>query len=187
LGGTGAALDLSGKVNLQEAWVKLPFCRMNLTTTEIAFTKEHPFDPQIELLGEAVVGNYMITLNLAGRALDPKLHFTSSPPLSEGDITYLLATGTTASDLGSGNGEAAGRAIFMVFQSAYRKFFPSLAETLAEQEPPHLTFELSGFGNDPKRRGVAAIYELNPKVKVIGRVGETGTFRGLLYYLIRFR
>jgi hypothetical protein len=34
---------------------------------------------------------------------------------------------------------------------------------------------------------VAAIYELTPKVKAIGRVGENGSFRGLLYYQIRFK
>lgn len=187
LAGTGAQPELTGHVTLEEAWLKLPFSRLNLTSSVISFLKEKPFDPQVEMLGESVVGNYLVTLNVSGRALDPKLRFASSPPLAEGDITYLLATGTTASDLGASNGEAAGRAMFLLFQSAYRKMFPKLAESIADQESPRLSFELSGFGNDPSRRGVAAVYEVNPKVKVVGRVGETGGFRGLLYYLIRFR
>jgi hypothetical protein len=57
----------------------------------------------------------------------------------------------------------------------------------ADDEPPRLSFEFSLFGNDASRRGVSAVYELNPKWRVIGRVAEAGTFRGMLYYLIRFR
>ena len=57
----------------------------------------------------------------------------------------------------------------------------------ADEEPPRLSFEFSVFGSDPTRRGISAVYELNPQWRVIGRVGETGTFRGLLHYLIRFR
>ena len=187
LAGTGAKPDVSGKVNLKDTWVKLPFSRLNIVSCDVTIRKENPLDPQLELIGESVVANYMVTLNASGRAMDPKLRFSSSPPLSEGDITYLLATGTTADDLGAGNGEAAGRAMFLVFQSAYRKLFPKLAAAAEDKEPPKLSFELSGFGNDPSRRGVAAIYELTPKMKAIGRVGENGTFRGLLYYQIRFK
>ncbi len=187
LAGTGAKPEITGKINLKDTWVKLPFSRLNIVSCDVTIPKENPLDPQLELIGESVVANYMVTLNASGRAMDPKLRFTSSPPLSEGDITYLLATGTTAGDLGAGNGEAAGRALFLVFQSAYRKLFPKLAAAAEEQQPPKLSFELSGFGNDPSRRGVAAVYELTPKVKAIGRVGENGTFRGLLYYQIRFK
>lgn len=183
--GTGANPELTGMVKLEESWVKLPFSRLNLTQAEILFLKDKPFDPQIQMLGESIVGNYMVTLNVTGRALDPKLRFTSSPPLPEGDIASLLATGTTTNDLQSGNGEAAGRAIFLVVQSAYRKLFPKLSDSLEEAEPPRLTFELTGFGTNSG--GVSAVYEINKKVKAIGRVGQAGTFRGLLYYLIRFR
>ena len=187
LAGPGSKPELTGKVDLKDTWLKLPFSRLNLTQGTVSFTKEAPFDPQIELLGEAVVSDYMITLDATGRAVDPKVRFSSSPPLSEGDIASLLATGATTGKLSGADGEAAGRAIFLLVQSAYRKLFPKLASSLEDAEPPRLSFELSGFGSAPNSKGVAAVYELNAKYKVIGRVGEDGNFRGLLYYLIRFK
>ena len=93
----------------------------------------------------------------------------------------------TTSDLTSSSDEAAGRAAFVLLKQTYRKMFRKAAIDNADEEPPRLSFEFSFFGSDPTRRGVSAVYELNPKWRVIGRVGETGSFRGLLHYLIRFR
>ena len=187
LGGTGEKLEFTGKADLQEAWVKLPFSRLIIRSGIVSFNKELPFDPQIHVEGESIAGSYMVTLMVNGRALDPKLRFTSSPSLPEGEIATLLATGSTTGDLQSGDGEAAGRAIFFLLKSLYRKIIPKPPGSVEDDEPPRLTFELSGFSGDPKRRGVAAVYEFNPKWKAIGRVGDAGIFRGLLYYLIRFR
>jgi hypothetical protein len=93
----------------------------------------------------------------------------------------------TTSDLSSSGDEAAGRAAFVLLKQTYRKLFPNSATGSDDDEPPKLSFDFSVFGSDPARRGVSAIYELNPRWRIIGRVGETGTFRGLLHYLIRFR
>jgi hypothetical protein len=122
-----------------------------------------------------------------GRALDPKVRLTSSPPLPEGDIASLLATGVTTSDLSTRGEEVAGRAAFVVLQQAYQRMFRKSARTSDDDEPPRLSFQFAWFGSDPTRRNLSAIYELNPQWRVIGRVGETGTFRGLLHYLIRFQ
>ncbi len=187
LSGTGANPDLSGKVSLKETWLKLPFSRMNISNCDVLFTKEKPFDPVLELVGESFISNYVVSLHASGPAMDPTLRFTSSPPLPEGDITYLIATGTTPNDLNANNGEAAGRAIFLVFKTAYRKLFPKLAAVAEDRMPPRISFELSGFGNDPSRRGVAAIYEITPKLKAIGRMQQDGRMRGMLYYQIRFK
>ena len=185
--GIGAKPVLTGKVKLEQMWLKLPFSRLNITRGEIIFTELQPFDPQIDIIGESNTGDRFVQVFVQGRALDPKVRLTSSPPLPEGEIASLLATGVTTSDLGSKGDEAAGRAAFVLLKQTYRKLFrKDLLET-DDEEPPRLTFDFSVFGSDPARRGVSAIYEVSPKWRVIGKVGESGSFRGLLYYLIRFR
>ena len=185
--GVGAKPDLTGKINLEEMWLKLPFSRLNITKGEVSFNKEQPFDPQIDITGESITGSRIVQVFVQGRALDPKVRLTSSPPLPEGEIASLLATGVTTSDLTSSSDEAAGRAAFVLLKQTYRKLFRKTAAGSDDDEPPRLSFEFSFFGSDPSRRGISAVYELNPKWRIIGRVGETGTFRGLLHYLIRFR
>lgn len=187
LTGKGAQPVLTGAVRLEEMWIRLPFSRLNITQGSIQFNESQPFDPQIDVTGESITGNRIVQVFVQGRALDPKVRLTSSPPLPEGEIASLLATGVTTSDLTSSGDEAAGRAAFVVLKQTYRKLFRKSALDDDDDEPPRLSFDFSVFGSDPDRRGVSAIYELNPHWRLIGRVGETGTFRGLLHYLIRFR
>ncbi len=185
--GKGARPDLSGTVKLEEMWLKLPFSRLNVTEGLLSFTPDHPFDPRIRITGESITGDRIVQVFVDGRAVDPRVRMTSSPPLPEGEIATLLATGVTTSDLATRGDEAAGRAAFVLLKQTYRKLFPRAATRGDDDEPPRLSFDFSVFGNDPERRGVSAIYELNPRWRAIGRVGETGSFRGLLHYLIRFR
>ena len=185
--GKGARPDLSGTVKLEEMWLKLPFSRLNVTEGLLSFTPDQPFDPRIRITGESITGSRIVQVFVEGRAVDPRVRMTSSPPLPEGEIATLLATGVTTSDLATRGDEAAGRAAFVLLKQTYRKLFPRAATSGDNDEPPRLSFDFSVFGNDPERRGVSAIYELNPRWRAIGRVGETGSFRGLLHYLIRFR
>jgi autotransporter translocation and assembly factor TamB len=187
LAGPGAKPELTGKIRLEEMRVRLPFSRLNITDGALTFVKDQPFDPQIDITGESIIGSRMVQVFVQGRALDPRVRLTSSPPLPEGEIAALLATGVTTSDLTSNRDEAAGRAAFVLLRQTYRRLFRKADTIIDDDEPPRLTFDFSVFGTDPSRRGVSAIYELNPRWRIIGRVGETGTFRGLLHYLIRFR
>jgi hypothetical protein len=187
LTGTGARPVLTGRADLQQMWVKLPFSRLDITEGAVVFTEDKPFDPQINVQGESIIDGRMVEVAVQGRALDPRVRLTSSPPLPEGDIAALLATGVTTSDLATRGDEAAGRAAYVMLQQAYRKMFRKTARSRDDAEPPRLSFEFALFGSDPSRRSLSAVYELNPKWRVIGRVGEAGTFRGLLHYLIRFR
>ena len=185
--GPGARPELTGKVRLEDMWIKLPFSRLTITEGELSFTREQPYDPQINIAGESITGSRTVEVFVQGRALDPKVRLTANPPLPEGEIAALLATGVTTSDLTSSKDEAAGRAAMVLLKQTYRHLFHRDASAAADDEPPRLSFDFSVFGSDPERRGVSAIYELSPRWRVVGRVGETGNFRGLLHYLIRFR
>lgn len=185
--GTGADPALIGKVSFKDTRLRLPFSRMIFSHGEVLFTKDKPFEPQVDFEGDSVVNNYRVALFATGPALDPVIRFTSSPPLSEGDIATLLATGATAGDLQSGEGVAANRAAFLLVTKMYRKLFNKKGKSQYDDEPPKLSFNFSLLNAGSTRRSLTAIYEINPKVQAVGTVSEDGGFRGLLYYLIRFR
>jgi autotransporter translocation and assembly factor TamB len=185
--GTGAAPELDGRASLQNARLQLPFSRLNLTRGEVVFDKENPFDPQLDLQGDSFVNNYQVTLFAYGPALAPKVRFTSSPPLSEGAIATLLATGATEGDLRSSEGVAANRAAFLLISQTYRKMFRKAAPRRYQEEPPRLSFNFSPLSTGGSQRSVSATYELSPKVQAVGTISESGSFRGLLHYLVRFR
>ncbi|TLD72786.1 hypothetical protein FEM03_01570 [Phragmitibacter flavus] len=185
--GTGAAPELDGRVSLQGARLQLPFSRLTITRGEVVFNKDNPFDPQLDLQGDSFVNNYQVTLFAYGSALAPKVRFTSSPPLSEGAIATLLATGATEGDLRSSEGVAANRAAFLLISQTYRKLFRKGAPRRYDEEPPKLSFNFSPLSTGGSQRNVSATYELSPMFQAVGTISESGSFRGLLYYLVRFR
>ena len=73
-----------------------------------------------DLTGESITGSRVVQVFVQGRALDPKVRLTSSPPLPEGEIASLLATGVTTSDLTSSSDEAAGRAAFVLLKQTLK-------------------------------------------------------------------
>lgn len=187
VGGTGGSPEVTGRSTLDNARVQLPFSRLNITRGNILFTKERPLDPELDLQGDSVVGNYVVNVFAYGPALKPKVRFTSNPPLSEGEIATLLATGSTAGDLTSSEGVAANRAAFLLLSQTYRKLFRKAAPRRIDEEPPKLSFSFSPLSTGNTQRAVTATYEINPRLQAIGEVSERGTFRGLLHYLVRFR
>jgi len=185
-GGSIATPTLEGKVKLDGARLRLPFSRLTVSRGEITFNRENSFDPALDLQGDSRVGNYQVTVYAYGTARAPKVRLTSSPPLPEGEIATLLATGATTSDLKGSEGVAANRAAFLVLSSAYRKVFKKNAPKRYDEEPPKLSFSLNPVGTGSSAGGVTATYELSPKTQLVGSVGGDG-FRGLFYYLIRLR
>lgn len=185
--GTGGQPEIEGKVSLQDARLQLPFSRIAITRGDVIFTKDRPLDPQLDLMGDSFVNNTQVTLYAYGPALAPKTRFTSSPPMSEGEIATLLATGTTADDLRSSEGVAANRAAFLLISQTYRKLFKKNAVQRYDETPPKFSFSFNPLSTGSSQRGVTGTYEISPKVQFTGTVQENGGFRGLLYYMIRFR
>ena len=186
--GTGAKPVLEGKVSLKEARVRLPFSRLAISRGDVIFTKEKPFEPVLDVQGDSFVNSYQVTLYAYGPALDPKIRFTSSPPLPEGEIATLLATGSTSGDLKGSEGEAANRAAFLVITKMYRKLFRKGALAKEDDEPPRLSFSFSPLNSSSGAgRSFSAVYEINKHLQAVGAMSQRGSFRGLLYYLIRFR
>jgi autotransporter translocation and assembly factor TamB len=187
LGGTGAAPTLEGEVSFEGARVRLPNSKLTITRGKLIFAKDKPFEPTLDVLGDSLVGNYEVTINAYGSAFKPKVRFSSSPPLSEGEIATLLATGTVGGGERAAAGAAANAVAFQVLSKAYRSVFNKAAPKRYDEEPPRLTFSFSPLSTGTSEPGVSANYEISDKLQATGAVTERGTFRGMLYYMVRLR
>lgn len=188
VGGNGAKPIVTGEVSLEQARLNLPFATLHIRKGVVALTEDKPLDPTLELMAESTVDVYDVVLRGYGRALDPKIHFNSTPPLPEGEIATLLATGATTSGLKKGGGDLAGRALLFAVREAYRRAFVSKSKPLKpgekESESRFLVQERS---EDGQLGGVTGIYEFNRKMKVVGSTDKNGGFRAMFHYLFRFQ
>lgn len=187
VGGTGAAPDLVGEVSFQGARVRLPNSKLTVTRGTLIFTKDKPFEPELDVIGESRVGSYEVTVNAYGPAFAPKVRMSSSPPLAENEIATLLATGSIAGDEQSAASTAANQVAFTLLRKAYRSVFNKSAPKRYDDDFPRLTFGFSPLSTGTSQPGVSATYEISPRWEATGAVTERGTFRGMLHYLIRLR
>ncbi|MDB6140200.1 MAG: hypothetical protein JWO94_3272, partial [Verrucomicrobiaceae bacterium] len=187
LTGKGKAATITGGGMLENAQLNLPFSTLRVKTGNVTFVPEHPLAPNLDLLAESTVDIYDIVLRGYGSVLDPKLHFTSTPPLSEGDIAALIATGTTASGLKNAGDDAGARALFFVVKEAYRRTFNSHARPPPRGEKPSESrFTVQERTQDGALGGVTGTYQFNRKFKAVGSTNKEGGFRAMLNYLFRF-
>lgn len=99
VGGTFGNPAPNGEARISNLRASLPFSTLTVQSGTARFTPETGFDPILELRGTAEPRPYQVNLYVYGRASDPQLILTSSPPLPENEIMTLLATGTTTAGL----------------------------------------------------------------------------------------
>ena len=88
-----------GEVIVKDLKAALPFSTLHVRKGTLRFTPSGGFDPALEIRGTANPRPYQVNAYVYGRASDPQLMLTSSPPLPENEIMTLLATGTTSRGL----------------------------------------------------------------------------------------
>jgi autotransporter translocation and assembly factor TamB len=99
LGGTLGNPAPDGTIKVAGMKASLPFSTLNVRSGSMVFTPATGFDPILEIRGSADPRPYRVNAFVYGRASDPQLVLTSSPPLPENEIMTLLATGTVTSGL----------------------------------------------------------------------------------------
>ncbi len=99
VGGTLGAPAPDGVLTIRDFRASLPFSTLSVRSGTATFTPATGFDPILEIRGTAEPRPYRVTVYAYGRASDPQLVLTSSPPLPDNEIMTLLATGTTTSGL----------------------------------------------------------------------------------------
>lgn len=194
LGGTGLAPYLEGTVSIKQFVASLPFSTLSISSGFVAFNKDAPFQPTLELQAESQVRDYLVRAYIYGKANDPQVQLSSEPPLPHADIVSLLATGTTTSELAGSADALASRAAMLAVQQLYRKIFkrgaappPDTKQASAGSIRDRFDLELGALDNRGGGQEVTARYKVNDQTYVLGEIGVDGSFTGSLKYLIRFR
>ena len=190
LRGTGAKPLLDGNVNVENLVATLPFSTLMISDGNVNFTPDQPLNPVLNLNGQSTIRNYLVTVFITGRAHDPKITFSSDPPLAKEQIVSLLAAGATTDELAGDSTALAGKATLLVLQDLYRRTFKK--HTSAREEPRSTLADkvsLDVGDTDPAtgKQQVGATFKLTSAVQFIADLGIQGDLRGRLKYLIRFR
>ncbi len=121
-GGTGAAPSVTGFVRVDRLTASLPFSRMEINDGMINFVQGgNILDPTLNIIGRSTVSDYDVRARIFGNVSNPTVLLDSSPPLAQGDILVLLATGSTTSQFAQDPSLLAGRASFIVRQQLSQK------------------------------------------------------------------
>jgi autotransporter translocation and assembly factor TamB len=187
-GGTGAAPTVTGAIRIDRLVAELPFSKMEIDGGTIDFVPGADIlDPSLSIVGRSTVSDYDIRARIFGTAWNPTVLLDSSPPLSQGDILVLLATGSTTSTFAQDPSLLAGRATFVVLQQIYKKFFPSTNRADENKEPFIGRFSVNVTpGDKVGEQDIVSSFRLTKNWQIIGDFG-TSSYQGRLKYLIRFR
>jgi autotransporter translocation and assembly factor TamB len=187
-GGTGAAPSVTGDVLINRLVASLPFSKMEIDNGRIDFVQGgNMLDPTLNIIGRSTVRDYEVTLRIFGNVSKPTVLLDSSPPLAQGDILVLLATGSTTSEFAQDPSLIAGRATFIVLEQLFSKFFPSTNRADEQKEPfiDRLSVRVIP-GRKAGEQEISASFRLTNNWQIIGDFGS-GSYQGRLKYLVRFR
>lgn len=82
-----------GRVEFENGRLMFPFASFDLTEGLIELRIEDPYTPALSLIGEGQRFRYDLGIEILGSAYDPRIRFTSSPPLSSEQILLMVMAG----------------------------------------------------------------------------------------------
>ncbi|MBV9130020.1 MAG: translocation/assembly module TamB domain-containing protein, partial [Verrucomicrobia bacterium] len=172
-GGTGAAPSLTGFVRIERLVASLPFSRMEIDNGSINFAQGgNMLDPSLSITGRSTVSDYEVRARIFGNVSNPTVFLDSSPPLAQGDILVLLATGSPSSAYEQDPSLLAGRATFLVLQQAFRKLFPNTNRAIQQKEPFIDRFSVNiAPGNRAGEQDIVSSFKLTKNWQIIGNFG----------------
>ena len=109
--GTNRRIGLVGGVQVEKGGVT--YFRGNefaITDAHLDFTERQRIAMAFDINAQAKVHDYKVTMRAFGKPSDPRVIFTSEPPLPEGDILTLITLGITSRELARISGDAASSA-----------------------------------------------------------------------------
>jgi autotransporter translocation and assembly factor TamB len=187
-GGTGASPSVTGNVIVKRLVASLPFSKMEIDNGRVDFVQgANILDPTLSIIGRSTVRDYEVTLRIFGNVSKPTVLLDSAPPLAQGDILVLLATGATTSEFAQDPSLIAGRATFIVLQQIFGKFFPSTNRADETREPFIDRFSVNVIpGRKAGDQEISTSFRLTKNWEILGDFGS-GSYQGRLKYLVRFR
>jgi autotransporter translocation and assembly factor TamB len=187
VGGTGLQPAVTGFVRVDQLTASLPFSHMDITNGYIDFSPGgNPLNPSFNITGVSLVRDYEVRMRVFGDVSNFQILFDSSPPLAQGDIATLLATGSTTSEFVQDPTLLAGRASFILAQQLLTKVFKVRPNAQQQSYLERLQVDIIP-GNRPGTQDISARFNLTDHWQLIGDFGQAGDVSGRLRYLIRFR
>ena len=187
IGGTLGTPSPNGVVKIKDFRAALPFSTLTVPSGTATFTPVTGFDPILEIRGTAEPRPYRVTIYAYGRASDPQLILTSTPPLPENEIMTLLATGTTTQGLVNPQAASA-RAIQLLAEEIRRgrfRFGRQLRPLLALLD--NVDFNLDEADPYSTESYSTATVSLTDRWLLSAGVGATGDTRALVIWRLSFR
>jgi autotransporter translocation and assembly factor TamB len=194
-GGTGAAPSLTGFVRIDRLVASLPFSKMEIENGSVNFVQGgNMLDPSLSITAHSTVSDYEVRARIFGNASNPTVFLDSLPPLAQGDILVLLATGSPTSAYEQDPSLLAGRATFIVLQQAFKKLFPNTNRANQQKEPFIDRFSVNIApgnragepGNRAGEQNIVSSFKLTKNWQIISDFG-TSNYQVRLKYLVRFR
>ena len=185
--GTGQKPEVTGYAKIQQLIASLPFSRMEINDSYINFNPGgNPLDPQLNIVGHSTVRDYEITMRIYGAVSNFKILFDSSPPLTQGDIATLLATGSTSSEFVQDPTLLAGRAAFILIRQLYSKVFKTSANQQQQDFLDRLEVRVIP-GERVGSQDIRARFSVTKSWQLVAEFGSVGNVSGQIRYLIHFR
>jgi autotransporter translocation and assembly factor TamB len=187
VGGTGQKPVVTGYAKIERLTASLPFSHLDINDSYVNFNAgQNPLDPELNIIGHSTVRDYDITMHIYGAVSNFKILFDSSPPLTQGDIATLLATGATSSEFVQDPSLLAGRAAFLVIRQLYSKIFKGGANQPQQEFLDRLEVDVIP-GQKVGSQDISARFSVTRSWQVVAEFGSIGNVSGQLRYLIRFR
>ena len=155
LTGTFAEPQMLGSVRTHDAQLSFPGAKFVINEGEALIEASRPNEVQLAFNGIAQKASKVIVMDVSQTLEDPLIHFESTPPMSQGDIVRLLATGSTTGG-GVGNlGIYLGQGLLGA---------GGMNESFADK----LTVDVGEETSRSGRKTLGARYELTPRWSVEG-------------------
>lgn len=173
LGGTGEMPALLGKVYVDPFRIYLPTGTIRTDPGFVIFKQGEPDRPWLELRGRSKMMGYDINMRVDGFYDEPKMTFSSNPPVSDAELLLLVLTGTPPA---SGDIEAAGSAGSAIAVFLGRGFLGRFFGGGEEAEDMIMDRFETQFGRDITESG-------DPTIDTQFRLTEDILWRGGALYL----
>jgi len=179
-----------GKATIKKLDASLPFSQIHIRDGLILFTPKTGFDPKLNLKATSRVGSTDVEITVFGNASSPQHLLSSSPPLPEEEIIFLLATGTTSEKLTSSGSTAATGKAFQLLLDTWLRSSPEKLKTLKKVVSlfnKTVNVNIGGTDQFTGKQFNSATIKIHDRWYVIASMDLENNTRGLLLYTIRFK
>jgi len=160
---------------------------MDISHGRVWYSRDLPFQPNLDFSAEAEVRNNRVRLYLWGPASAPSITARSEPPIPEVDLLTLLTTGSLPTDATDNSQALAGRAAALLFQEFSDKVLPPNGKQERFSALRRFNLDVGALNSRTGHQESRLSYRITNDLFLIGEVGADGDFAGRVRYVIRFR